>query len=322
MNSINPIYSINSSSLPVFRQKETDNKVVTNPINSSVSMTGLDALANYNKCNTAAITNKLNIPILQPIDIPENINEIEGERTFDEVTGDTTVIQKEANSIKRYIYESNGSHSYEVLDNNNNLLYLQGKNITPDGVYTKIIKQQPGDIDTKGVQALYRNGNLEHVSKYVIPPEDSAVGYPYEDIGYNAVSNTYYIEKCDNNNNLLTQYFDNNLKPISSDEYKIRNLVANENYMENTHEIQMKRDLDGDGEVSVDETLAEDYLAYKYPDLGEEDRKALIEYAKSDGNVNVSNEEFVRWLEGPEHGEILDEYRIREAEEIRKKRNI
>ena len=91
--------------------------------------------------------------------------------------------------------------------------------------------------------------------------------------------------------------------------------------MEEVHRIQTSRDTDGNGEVSVDETLAGNYLMHKYPDLGKEDREALIRYAMTDGNINVNDEEFVRWLQGPEHDKIMTEFRNREAEEILAKRN-
>ena len=48
MNNINPINSINICYLPAFKQKQVNNSVVTNPINTNISMNGMDALANYN----------------------------------------------------------------------------------------------------------------------------------------------------------------------------------------------------------------------------------------------------------------------------------
>lgn len=216
MNNINPIYNINSFYSPTFKQKEVNNSVITNPINSNVSMNGIDALASYNQCRSAAITDKLDIPILSPVNVPENPNEIEGEKTFNNFTGETTVIQKDNNITKSYIYEKNGSYTHEIRDNKGHILFIQSKNITPDGIFTKIIREQPVGSNIKGIQALYRDGNLEHVSRYTIPSKESPVGYSYEDIGYNAVSKTYYVEKCDSNNKTLTQHFDNNLKSISS----------------------------------------------------------------------------------------------------------
>ena len=48
MNNINPIYSINNCYLPTFKRKEVSNNVVSNPINTNVSVNGVEALANYN----------------------------------------------------------------------------------------------------------------------------------------------------------------------------------------------------------------------------------------------------------------------------------
>ena len=317
MNNINPIYSINNLYLPAFKQKEASNSATTNPLKSNISMQGIDALGNYGKVSSTNKTNKLDIPILTPITIPTNADGVEGERVIEESTGEIRIIQKDNSTTKYYSYRKDGSYSYEIRDNNDNLLFRQSKNITQDGTYTEVTKNYHNNNKIRGIRTIYKDGDLEHSNKYVTPSKDSSVNYPYENIGYNAITNTYYIEKCDRNNKILIQYFDNNLKPISENEHNIRTLLANKKYMETTHEIQMKRDINGDGNISVDETLANDYLTIKYPDLGEKAREALIKSAMSDRNISVSDEEYIRWLEGDEHKEILNEFKLREAQEIR-----
>lgn len=167
----------------------------------------------------------------------------------------------------------------------------------------------------------------------------------YSDLNSKAISIFQKYAQKDGNNEISAQEY---AEALNSDEYeeildewKVREyqkrksegeqlpqfglansdyLLKDEGYMAETHEVLMTRDTDGDGEVSVEETLANDYLMHKYPDLGEKDREALIRYAMSDGNINVNDEEFVRWLNGPEHDKILTEFRNREAEEILDKR--
>lgn len=168
----------------------------------------------------------------------------------------------------------------------------------------------------------------------------------YSDLNEKAISVFQKYAKKDGNNEISAQEYAEALNSKEYDEildeWKVREyqkrkeagdqksafglsqseaLIQDNKYMEEVHEVQMSRDTDGNGEVSVDETLARDYLMHKYPDLGKEDREALIRYAMTDGNINVNDEEFVRWLNGPEHDKILTELRNREAEEILAKRN-
>lgn len=168
----------------------------------------------------------------------------------------------------------------------------------------------------------------------------------YSDLNEKAISVFQKYAKKDGNNEISAQEYAEALNSKEYDEildeWKVREyqkrkeagdqkpafglsqpkaLIQDNKYIEEVHEVQMSRDTDGNGEVSVDETLASDYLMHKYPDLGKEDREALIRYAMADGNINVNDEEFVRWLNGPEHDKILSEFRNREAEEILAKRN-
>lgn len=176
--------------------------------------------------------------------------------------------------------------------------------------------------------------------------QNLSIFFEYSDLNEKASSVFQKYAKKDGNNEISAQEY---AEALNSDEYnkildewKVREyqqrkkaggqkptfglsqseaLMQDNKYMEEVHEVQISRDTDGDGEVSVDETLAGSYLMHKYPDLGKEDREALIRYAMTDGNINVNDEEFVRWLNGPEHDKILTEFRNREAEEILAKRN-
>ena len=167
----------------------------------------------------------------------------------------------------------------------------------------------------------------------------------YSDLNEKAISVFQKYAKKDGNNEISAQEYAEALNSKEYDEildeWKVREyqkrkdagdqkpafgisqpkaLIQDNKYMEEVHKVQMSRDTDGNGEVSVDETFAGDYLMHKYPDLGKKDREALIRYAMIDGNINVNDEEFVRWLNGPEHDKIMTEFRNREAEEILAKR--
>ena len=176
--------------------------------------------------------------------------------------------------------------------------------------------------------------------------QNSSIFAKYSDLNEKAISVFQKYAKKDGNNEISAQEYAEALNSKEYDEildeWKVREyqkrkeagdqkpafglsqpkaLIQDNKYMKEVHEVQMSRDTDGNGEVSVDETFAGDYLMHKYPDLGKKDREALIRYAMTDGNINVNDEEFVRWLNGPEHDKILTEFRNREAEEILAKRN-
>ncbi len=215
MNNIKSINNINVHSFISFKDKQNfDNANTTPPsLKTNTLIKGLDASANYNKYKKTNMTEHFNIPILSPINIPDDINLVEGEKTFNKTTGQIVIKNENINGMKLYTYEKDGSYTYEEYDKNNNLLFLQSKNINPDGIYLKIIKENTNSNNIEGVQASYKDGNLEHVGKFKTPLKTSESGFPYEEIGYYPKTKTYCIEKADANNNIRMQKFDNNLKP-------------------------------------------------------------------------------------------------------------
>ena len=215
MNNIKSINNINVHSFISFKDKQNfDNANTTPPsLKTNTLIKGLDASANYNKYKKTNMTEHFNITILSPINIPDDINLVEGEKTFNKTTGQIVIKNENINGMKLYTYEKDGSYTYEEYDKNNNLLFLQSKNINPDGIYLKIIKENTNSNNIEGVQASYKDGNLEHVGKFKTPLKTSESGFPYEEIGYYPKTKTYCIEKADANNNIRMQKFDNNLKP-------------------------------------------------------------------------------------------------------------
>ena len=75
MNNINLISGVSSLQFPRFKQK---NKAIPNTsyITPDVTMMGLDANASYNMYKKYNCTEKLNIPILSPIKIEEDLDKI------------------------------------------------------------------------------------------------------------------------------------------------------------------------------------------------------------------------------------------------------
>ena len=121
MNNINPIYSINSCYLPAFKQKQTNIGVTTNPIESNVSMNGMDALANYN-FNVINKNNDFDISLAEPIQVQNDINQIKGERIFNS-EGELMEIINNDNDFK-YVYKPgnipNEKYKLFVIDKNTN----------------------------------------------------------------------------------------------------------------------------------------------------------------------------------------------------------
>ena len=81
-------------------------------------------------------------------------------------------------------------------------------------------------------------------------------------------------------------------------------------------------DLNNDGETSVEEVLQNNYFKISHPDFHEKDKVSLQKYAQKDGNSSVTAEEYAEWLNSEEHKEVLDDFRLIQAEEIKRKRNI
>ena len=150
MNNINPIYSVNSYYSPTFNQKEVSNSVATNPINSNISMNGMDALANYNKFN---VSTPDNTPAYISQTLDEHLNYLKIKGCKDGID---------------YILEENGTdrHWLELKDKNGNITdrieYIDGKlagcevNTYQNGKLIKRIGRSENRIETSE-KMYYRN---------------------------------------------------------------------------------------------------------------------------------------------------------------------
>lgn len=104
MNNIKSINNINVHSFISFKDKQNfDNANTTPPsLKTNTLIKGLDASANYNKYKKTNMTEHFNIPILSPINIPDDINLVEGEKTFNKTTGQIVIKNENINGMKLY----------------------------------------------------------------------------------------------------------------------------------------------------------------------------------------------------------------------------
>ena len=111
----------------------------------------------------------------------------------------------------------------------------------------------------------------------------------------------------------------NGTEALATYNYNLINKHHSPKYIEGCAKVLNERDLNKDGETSVEEALQDDNFKITNPDLHERDKISLQKYAERDGNSNVTAEEYADWLNGPEHEKILDEFTLLRAEEIKKK---
>lgn len=181
MNNINPIYSINSCYLPSFKQKEAEKSTVSNPINTNMSMNGIDALANYNFNLINKHGDFNNIKTVKMIPIPDDISSIEGEQIYNS-NGDLVCVIKEDSHYKT-IYKNNDSKTIQIIDKNNN------KTVKKQECYTSINNQKMISVyedagNGIGYQTFYEtiNGNLKVTSnlKNIKYPDGSIKEFIHE----------------------------------------------------------------------------------------------------------------------------------------------
>lgn len=118
MNNINQVYSINNFYLPTFKQKEVNKNIATNPIQqSNVNFKGTEALAAYNY-NLVNKNNDFNIPNLPLIPVPNNIEDVIGEKVFTPDGKLNFIIQD--NGKHKIIYKNDEYKTIQVVDKNTN----------------------------------------------------------------------------------------------------------------------------------------------------------------------------------------------------------
>lgn len=171
MNNINPIYSINNFYLPTFKQKVENNSVVTNQISSNVSMKGVDALASYN-FNLVNKNNDFNIPILEMIDVPENVENIDGEKIYNS-NGELDYVVKDAGNNK-IIYQNDQYKTIKIVDKSNNKIIQEQGCYVANSNEVRVCKKIDNQV---GYFTDYeeKNGKMIPIGKgkHIYYPDDS-----------------------------------------------------------------------------------------------------------------------------------------------------
>ena len=208
MNNINPIYSINNCYLPTFKRKEVSNNVVSNPINTNVSVNGVEALANYNLGSLS----KFN-------DTPAYINQsLEEHLTSLKANGKKEGIDYNVEKFK------DDNRWLNLIDKNGNITdcieYVDGKfvsceiNTYQNGKLIKRIGRSENRIETS--EKMYYRNEYPHESftkagiNYKTNPEQFVEYLKNNNIKYKI---NYEGEEDNNRSVILTEY-DKNGKAI------------------------------------------------------------------------------------------------------------
>lgn len=210
MNNINSIYNINSCYLPVFKQKEANNNVMSNPIDSNISMNGVEALANYNIAN-----------ITKSNDVPIYINKTLKEHLY-------LLKTKGLQNGIDYVLEQNGPdrHWLELKDKNGNITdrieYIDGKlagceiNTYQNGQLIKRVGRSKNRIETSETMFYRDKYPQENFTKHCInhetKPEEFAQYLKNNNIKYKIE----YSGEEENNRSVTLIEYDTNNKAVRS----------------------------------------------------------------------------------------------------------
>lgn len=124
MTSINPIFYVNHVQAPNFKAAAKNTATITNPIEqtASVTLNGTDALAAYNY-NLVNRNNDFNIPVIEPIERPDDITKVGGTPIYNS-KGQVVIVEK-IEGDKKYIYHNDEEKRIEVFNKNNELVKEQ-----------------------------------------------------------------------------------------------------------------------------------------------------------------------------------------------------
>ena len=94
MTSINPIFYVNHVQAPKFKAAAKNTAPITNPLEqtASVTLNGTDALAAYNY-NLVNRNNDFNIPVIEPIERPDDITKVGGTPIYNS-KGQVVIVEK------------------------------------------------------------------------------------------------------------------------------------------------------------------------------------------------------------------------------------
>lgn len=132
MTFINPIYNTCNVYTPAFKAKgENSTAPVSNPIpQPNISFKGTEALAAYNYNLINKNKDFDSIPTIKPIEIPQNLEEIDGEKVYNS-KGELVLVEKEIGNQK-FLYHNDSEKLIEVYDK------TSGKKVKEQSCFTNI----------------------------------------------------------------------------------------------------------------------------------------------------------------------------------------
>lgn len=218
INNINLYSNIQIPQNLAFRAKQ-EYSPMTSPIENQ-NISGADALASY---NSVLVNNRnFNIPLLKPVEIPGDINAIEGERIYNS-KGVLECIVKEVNN-KKYVYSYNsndfpGINNLEIYDNNTgNKIFEQAEyRCTQNGIehrnmyiteYDPITGLETSSSSYEDMQPVMK----QQITKYNSDCSSNYISYHYDtaeySVGGKSSINTYCEKTYDINGKLKKCFYD------------------------------------------------------------------------------------------------------------------
>lgn len=190
-------------------QQGQSNAHVSNPISGN-NMTGLSALAVYNRSYINKNDSKFEIPILSPIPIPDNIDSIEGERVYDSEGKLDSIVQAGEHSKTIYYPDDNGIIVKKFDNRTGKMIFAQIDNTSDNS--TEITSYDPRTEKEKYYTKI-RNKTPEFISHTEYSQDGSEKRRCYSFKHSNYEFSTY-----NQNSGLdITQIYDKNKKLIKTE---------------------------------------------------------------------------------------------------------
>ena len=180
MTSINPIYNINYAQAPLFKAKEESVPApITNPISQpNLAFKGTEALAAYNYAKINQ-DKAFDIPELKLFDIPENINDIKGEKITNSAGELIKIIDENDTQKSEYYIRDNEVGSYLKTEKNTGVKWIQHHDM--------VIKKLPNGIS---YNTCYHEGKIAGKSKHIYYSEGEDLS-----VDYDVIRKEYSISK-------------------------------------------------------------------------------------------------------------------------------
>jgi hypothetical protein len=186
MTSISSNYTLNQVRDLNTKTKVTNNNVnISSPIeHTNVNFKGTEALAAYNY----ALVNKdnlFNLPIIKPLDIPTNPDNISGEKIYNSAGELVRIIKDNDNQKETYYFRNNELHHYLKNEKDSK---IQWEMYFSNGKFEGISKILPNKIE---YFTGYENGIPVQVDKHKVHSD----GDNYEHLSYLPKEKEYSISK-------------------------------------------------------------------------------------------------------------------------------